>query len=501
MNDRSEVERLRTIVAQRFGLSIDDAKLAQLDELLSRRAHSSGTTRRDCLTLLDDARGGAERRALAQELTVSETFFFRQNEQLLMLASVLAEKARVMRVPRLRILSAGCASGEEPLSLAMLLKDRLAGIECDISIRAVDVSTAPLERARRGRYGAWSLRETPPEVVRRHFVRAGDEHILDASIRDMVSFEERNLIEDHAELFTPASYDAILCRNVIMYFTREAARATVDRIARALVTGGYFVLGYAETLRGLSQAFHLKHTHGTFYYQVRGADEQQRLPTHDVAASAPAAFVLPPEDGTWFEAIEQSMERVRALAVPATVRTTQREAAASCTGVGATDLNPARDLLRKERFGEALDALARAGAASERDPDALLLRAALLTHSGQVDSAMEACRGLIALDELHAGAHYLLALCYEARSDVEHAREHNQIAIYLDPTFAMARLHLGIAARRAGDRSTARRELSQALVLIEREDTARLLLFAGGFERAALVGLCRAELTSCGAAP
>jgi chemotaxis protein methyltransferase CheR len=500
MSERREAERLRTIVARRFGLSIDDTKLEQLDALLDKQASCAGKTRLDCLALLDDARGGAERRALAQELTVSETFFFRQNEQLQMLATVLADMARRMATPRLRVLSAGCASGEEPFSLAMLLKERLGGLPCDVSIRAVDLSAAALARAQRGRYGAWSLRETPADVARRYFTCVGDEYVLDPAIHAMVSLDERNLIEDHADLFTPDSYHAVLCRNVLMYFTREAARQTVERIAKALVPSGYFVLGYAETLRGLSHAFHLRHTHGTFYYQRRDGSEPP-LPLRDpLEAHAQPAFVLPPDDSTWFEAIAQSAARVRTLAAPAAACAQERSVPAPGR-VRANDLDPARELLRKERFGDALDALSRLGSSVESDPDALLLRAALLTHSGQLEPAMDACRQLIALDELHAGAHYLLALCYEAQGDLDQVREHNQIAVYLDPTFGMARLHLGIAARRAGDRATARRELLQALSLLEREDTARLLLFAGGFERAALIGLCRAELVGCGAAP
>ena len=108
---------------------------------------------------------------------------------------------------------------------------------------------------------------------------------------------------------------------------------------------------------------------------------------------------------------------------------------------------------------------------------------------------------MLQLDQMSAGAHYLLALCREDAGDRSGAVDHNQVAAYLDPAFAMPRLHLGLLARRAGDRARARRELAEALVLLQREDASRLLLFAGGFGREALVALCRAELVSCGGAP
>ena len=138
---------------------------------------------------------------------------------------------------------------------------------------------------------------------------------------------------------------------------------------------------------------------------------------------------------------------------------------------------------------------------SARDPDALLLRAVLLSHSGQLDAAEKVCAELLAQDDLDAGAHYLLALCREGAGDRQGARDHDQAATYLDPGFAMPRLHLGLLARRAGDREGARRDLASALALLEQEDAARLLLFGGGFRREALIALCRAELVSAGGKP
>jgi chemotaxis protein methyltransferase CheR len=135
-----------------------------------------------------------------------------------------------------------------------------------------------------------------------------------------------------------------------------------------------------------------------------------------------------------------------------------------------------------------------------RDPDVLLLRAVLLTHGGDLAQAEQVCTELLEQDETSAGARYLLALCRESAGDQEGACHQDQIAAYLDPTFAMPRLHLGLLARRGGDSRAARRELEQALSLLSREDTSRVLLFGGGFTREALVKLCKAELSSCGGA-
>jgi chemotaxis protein methyltransferase CheR len=152
-----------------------------------------------------------------------------------------------------------------------------------------------------------------------------------------------------------------------------------------------------------------------------------------------------------------------------------------------------RALLRDERYAEAGAALDRLSPEATADPEALTLRAAVETHRGRLDEAEAACRRLLAADAFNAGAHYLLAMCREAAGDLDAAEHHDQIAIYFDPGFAMAHLHAGLLARRRGDARAAGRLLDQALVLFQREDDARLLLFGGGFGRESLVALCRTE--------
>jgi chemotaxis protein methyltransferase CheR len=141
-----------------------------------------------------------------------------------------------------------------------------------------------------------------------------------------------------------------------------------------------------------------------------------------------------------------------------------------------------------------MDLLQALPSSSRSDPDAQLLRAALLTNSGKLEDAEGVCAQILEADELSAGAHYLMALCREHAGDRAASLEHDQAAIYLDAEFAMPHLHIGLLSRRAGDRDRARAELGRALSLLTREDASRILLFGGGFSREALVALCRAEL-------
>lgn len=499
-----DVERFRRAVGRRLGLHFEDAKLAFLADVLGRRFEANGGDCEAYLSRVEENRSKQELAALAQELTVGETYFFRHMDQFRAFAEVaLPERLRVRDARAgdakrsLRILSAGCASGEEPYSLAILVREASLEPSTGITIRGVDVNPVALKKALRGRFSSWALRETPHDVQRRWFQQDGHEAVLNDTVRTGVRFDERNLLDEDAELWPPCAYDIIFCRNVVMYFAPDTAQALVARITRALAPGGYLFLGHAETLRGLSQDFHLRHTHGTFYYQRKeavGASVDPGLPIAQRADHTPALATAIGSDGAWVDAIRKAAERIQVLA--------EAPPRSSPVVHGPNgDLRFALDLLQRERFSEALDVIRELPSEKTEDPDVLLLHAVLLAHSGRLAGAEEACQRLLAVDELNAGAHYVLALCCEGAGDRGRAAEHDQIATYLDPAFAMPHLHLGLIARRTGDREAARRELEQAIGLLEREDASRLLLFGGGFKRETLIALCRTELNACGGQP
>ncbi|HSV52030.1 MAG TPA: CheR family methyltransferase [Burkholderiaceae bacterium] len=492
------VQQFKAHIEHRLGLLFDDSRLDFLTDILARRLKQSGLDCDTYLARLESGAPAADLGALAQELTIAETYFFRNIDQFHALAGAALPHRLQARAGqgRLQVLSAGCASGEEAYTIAMLARQALSGSSWQIAIRAVDVNPAMIERAQRARYTDWSLRETPADVRQRWFRRDGRDMVLADEIRSAVTFEVRNLIEEDFSLWSPGVYDVVFCRNVLMYLTPGQARGVVRRIARALAPGGYLFLGHAETLRNLSEDFNLCHTHGTFYYQHREGGEARELsavlPTASRGfswnAPAPAlAAVL--QDDSWVETIRQSTERIERLV---------RAPKAAAADMG-WDAAQALELLHQERFAEALTLVQAASEQEASTPEVLLLSAVLLTHGGLLQEAEGACRRLLDFDARNAGAHYVLALCCEGAADADGAADHYQVAATLDPSFAMPRLHLGLQARRSGDHEAARRELQQALILLQREQASRLLLFGGGFGREALAALCRAELRACGA--
>jgi chemotaxis protein methyltransferase CheR len=498
----ADIERFRSAVARCLGLHFEDAKLGFLADTLRRRLDALGQPPDLYLARLETENLPDEVGALAQELTVPETYFFRNSDQYRALAEIaLPDRTTAQSgARRLRILSAGCASGEEAYSLAIVIRETVDP-SWDVSILGVDVNPAMVRKATRARYSPWALRETPAQVQQRCFRPDGREFLLDEALRTAVRFEARNLVQDAPHLWLPDTYDIVFFRNVLMYFTHENAQAAVARIARALKTGGYLFLGHAETLRGLSNDFHLHHTHETFYYQRKDRLESSARPSTASASSRglfPSVVAAVESADSWIDAIHRATSRIEALTGSARPSASPPPGSLRPSAAPVWDLDRALELLREERFTEALETMQRLPPESGRDPDVLLLSAALHTHRGRLTEAEEACKRLLDVDELSAGAHYLLALCREGARDKASAMYYDQAAIYLDPSFAMPHLHLGLLARRAGDRAMAQRELGQALLLLQREDGSRLLMFGGGFSRETLIALCRTELVGCG---
>lgn len=497
------VERFRGAIARRLGLHFEDAKLGFLSEILHRKTEAK---RVDCESYLADIENGTAMQewfTLAGELTVGETYFFRNIDQFRAFAGACLPERVHARAGRrkLTLLSAGCASGEEAYTLAIVVREHVPDPAWEVTILGVDVNPVALERAAQARYSEWALRETPPEIRSRWFRQVGREFRLDDAIRRCVKFEARNLVDDDPELWQPARYDVVFCRNVMMYFTPGQMQVLIDRISRSLTPSGYLFLGHAETLHRLSQDFHLRHTHETFYYQRRedvGPQARRTCPPAAPSALAAAPLVAAVDDSdSWVEAIRTASERIQALA-----ESPSRRAVMPATALARQpDLGAVLDLLRQERFAEAFEQIRSLAPEASRDPDVLLLHAVLLVHRGRLSEAEEWCGKLLELGELNAGAHYVFALCREGVGDRKGALDHDQVAAYLDPGFAMPHLHLGLLARKGGDLDVARGELELALSLLQREDPSRLLLFGGGFGRDALVALCRAELAATGARP
>jgi chemotaxis protein methyltransferase CheR len=516
---KDDLQRFRSAITDRLGLCFEDKELSQLSKVMTRRileTKSGGVI--PYLAKIDSkSEGTKELQSVAELLVVGETYFFRHPDHFHAFAEVALPARLKARSDerRMKILSAGCATGEEPYSLAASVKDLVPDLSSwQIEIQGIDISDKALKKAVQGKYTTWSLRDLTAESKDQLFVKKGTEYILNESIRKMVSFERKNLIEKDPLFWQPGTFDIIFCRNVLIYFSPDAIRTAIAQMTQALAPGGFLFLGYAESLRGISQEFHLLHTHDVFYYQKRFENERKseiKNSFQDLALKSEVPLELAQidpilsVDPTWMVTIKGASERIAALARNASQNRLEPQTQDAKLNHPSSnfplELEAARAFLKLERFDEAMRILDDLPPESAMEIDAQLLRAVLLTNQGEIAEAEKVCRRILEFDELNAGAHYLKALSHEHAGNILAAVEENQIAIYLDPEFAMPRLHMGLLAKRSGDSAKAQRELSRALFLLEREDAGRILLFGGGFNRKTLVQLCQAELRIYQAAP
>jgi len=219
--------------------------------------------------LLYDKRKDEELSAIVDILTVNETYFFREMNQLNAFSDeICAEMLNHKKNERkLRIWSAGCSSGEEPYTLAMLLLekgDMFRG--WDIEILGSDINRRVLQTARKGVYRKNSFRATDEYYMRKYFDPEGDGYKIKDKVKELVSFNYLNLL-DPIKVKLIGLMDVILCRNVLIYFHPESKKKLVYNFFQRLNDGGYLLLGHAESLINISTQFTLKHLKTDMVYQ------------------------------------------------------------------------------------------------------------------------------------------------------------------------------------------------------------------------------------------
>jgi chemotaxis protein methyltransferase CheR len=211
----------------------------------------------------------AELEAIFDLITTNETYFFREERQLHafsedILPEIIQEKKETKT---LRIWSAGCSSGEEPYTIAMLCKQSPLLQGWDVDIFASDISQRVIHTARRGVYGESSFRSTAEELRQRYFDRTPENKFrIKDEVRQMVTFGKLNLLDDQKTgIFS--ELDVIFCRNVIIYFDINAKKKVIENFYKKLRKSGFLLLGHSESLLSLSTKFKLRHMKHDMVYQ------------------------------------------------------------------------------------------------------------------------------------------------------------------------------------------------------------------------------------------
>ena len=258
---RVDEESLRLVLEllnRRYGFQFRDSFLEMVRTRLARRLLEAGVAdlRDYYYRLLYDPDAAAEMDALFDSIANNETYFYREESQIQAFAQeVLPERRAAGGGGRVRVWSAGCSSGEEPYSLAIAALEAGPQAAAALEIFATDQSRRALERAATGVYGAFAFRSLTPALQERYFERQGDGRWrVVPEVRQCVRFGRCNLVGQAGDL-PLVRFDAIFCRNVLIYFDRDARRRVVELFHDRLADGGYLFLGHSETLLELSDRF------------------------------------------------------------------------------------------------------------------------------------------------------------------------------------------------------------------------------------------------------
>ena len=479
-----ELNRLSHLVREVSGLEFPDSRRPSLARAVERALIVNGLPRAsDLHDYLLATKHRLQLEAFIASLTIGETHFFRNRPQLdalrnHILPEIIAHRSAERRI---RIWSAGCATGEEAYSLAMLIDVLLPRREdWNVLILATDINKDSLERAQGGVFGPWSFRQVPPEIQSRYFDQDGRNYHLSPHIRKMVTFSYLNLVEDSypSLVSNTQAMDLILCRNVLIYFREETINRVVGRMDDSLAPRGWLLAGHAESpMPVFRERFVARDFPMAVCYQKRDADSAAKvagsitqtapaLPTRPVrpaAAQAPPRVAPPPPAPTPTRPARQAQP--------------EREPTPTLPAVTADSDAPAQAISswRAGHVDDAVAMLARHAAVSTTDPTAPYLTAKILASLVRLDEAHTAILNALDRDPVHAPSHYLHGLILQEQNRPAEALDALRRAVYLDPRLALGRFSLAVLFAATGQPARAEKELDTLTALLVARDREELL--------------------------
>ncbi len=486
--------QIKTHIADRCGLYFRDHDLRNLETGVSQRMMSRGfdSVHSYYLYLTTSEEKESEFRELLNLLTINHTYFFRNEPQFLALKDkVLPElierkmgetfERRDGKKPLLRIWSAGCSTGEEPYTIAMVLMKTIPHPEdWDIEILATDASSEAMEKAKRGIYNENSMRLVEEPYRSKYFTKvAGSkqsgEWKISEEIKRMVRFGFLNLVGDPY----PPCLDIVFCRNVTIYFETKTTIRIMEDFAAAMTDPGYLFLGYSESLQYLTDKFRMASWQDGIYYRkvVGKSDEAKSLPSWTAKESEPE--------------IEEYVEEIPLPALTSIIE--QQDP----VELKPEDFESVRQQILRfiylKEYGKALALIEKVSVEGARMADIHYLAADICANRNRHEEAKARLRKALAIDSLFAPAYYLLGCMDLEEGKIAESKEHLNRALYIDKDFVMARFYMAQVLRTEGRTGDAIREYRNTLAALAKGTPgprSQMILQSSGFNLATLKSVC-----------
>jgi len=428
---------------------------------------------------------------LARSLTIGETYFLRDPQSYRVLEEDVLPgiiSARRTGEKYLRIWSAGCSTGEEAYSIAILLSRILADIDdWNIMLLATDINPVALEKGRQGVYGQWSFRDAPPWLMDYFRKRKDGRFEIIPRIRKMVRFSYLNLAEASypSLLNNTNAMDIIFCRNVMLYFGPALIEKVVARFHNSLHDDGWLFVSPTEVASRSFAGFTCRRFPGAFAY--RKGDRERENSDYWSATPVPKA-----SPGTAAGTV-----LAQAVAPPPPAR----HEPAALVGEESRDAVPkspsvdtypeAVALYDEGRYESAVVKLREFLASGQNNADAMELLAKSYANLGKLAEARQCCEDAIAHDKLRAHNHYLLSIILEEQGELEGSVAALHRALYVDQEFVLAHFALGNLNRQAGRKKESARNFGNALRILERREPDEVLYDAEGMTAGRLAEIIR----------
>ncbi len=405
---------------------------------------------------------------LASHLTIGETYFFREKRSFEILEGhILPELIRLRQgtEKRLRIWSAGCCTGEEPYSIAILLHKMMPDLrDWNINILATDINPLFLKKAQEGIYGEWSFRDTPTWVKERYFNKKKDGRIeIIPNIKKMVNLSYLNLAEDvyPSLLNSTNAMDLIFCRNVLIYFTQERARRVIQNIHRSLVDGGWLFVSPSEGSQFLSSQFSTINFKGAILHK-KDTGSVFKFPGSEFKIST-----FEPEP----ETLNPKLETIEPVfGITKLQPTGYMEDAREKRGLEPepTPYAEALGLYEQGSYAKAAEMIKEMIPHDQADSKAITLLSRSYANQGRLTDALFWCEKAIEQDKLNPGLHYLRATILQEQGAIDKAIISLKRALYLNQDLILAHFALGNLAVQQGRFKESERYLENALLLLSK---------------------------------
>lgn len=472
--ERGSLEQLAALLLERAGLKITPDGYYGLRLALQARMPALGLTdAAEYVSRLRQRAGEHELRSLIPLVTVGKTEFFRDTRQFLafernVLPAVLERGKQDLRP--VKLWSAGCATGEEPYSLAMVALEK-GGTPDSVDVWATDLNPAATESAARGYFPARRLVGISEERIQRFFSPVEGGYEIITPVRQLVRFEGHNLAAPVWPQVSARSLDVIFCRNVIIYFDQPTIIGVMERFYESLRPGGWMFLGYSESLFKISTRFEMVEVGGTFAYQ-RPMATVRRTPAPATQVSRPTPLTLPPVGPP----VRRSPTDVESVLRDLKRREEARAKPTAATPTPAPSVSRPSTLTPVERLagviaaiekGDFPRALRTAHLLADDEPEDLAARLTLgNVHAlmGNLDEARDCYQAALAREPLCVEARLYLALAAMQVGQLEEAKQELTRALFLEPTLAVGHYLLGQVHERRADVDGALRAYRNAIV-------------------------------------